>query len=73
LLGNGHILLEGVPDLQNACNQNTRRSYESKFQRIQFTPDLLPADLVGTQIYNQKDGNFFIRKGHSLKLILADE
>ncbi|MFO7525309.1 MAG: MoxR family ATPase [Ignavibacteriaceae bacterium] len=75
LLGNGHILLEGVPGLAKTLAIKTLASaMKSKFQRIQFTPDLLPADLVGTQIYNQKDGNFFIRKGPIFSnFILADE
>lgn len=75
LLGNGHILLEGVPGLAKTLAIKTLASaMKSKFQRIQFTPDLLPADLIGTQIYNQKDGNFFIRKGPIFaNFILADE
>lgn len=75
LLGNGHILLEGVPGLAKTLAIKTLASaMKSKFQRIQFTPDLLPADLIGTQIYNQKDGNFFIRKGPIFSnFILADE
>jgi MoxR-like ATPase len=75
LLGNGHILLEGVPGLAKTLAINTLASaMKAKFQRIQFTPDLLPADLIGTMIYNQKDGNFFIRKGPIFaNFILADE
>jgi MoxR-like ATPase len=75
LLGNGHILLEGVPGLAKTLAIKTlAQSMKAKFQRIQFTPDLLPADLIGTQIYNQKDGNFFIRKGPIFaNFILADE
>ena len=75
LLGNGHILLEGVPGLAKTLAIKTLASaMKAKFQRIQFTPDLLPADLIGTQIYNQKDGNFFIRKGPIFSnFILADE
>ena len=75
LLGNGHILLEGVPGLAKTLAINTLASaMKAKFQRIQFTPDLLPADLIGTMIYNQKDGNFFIRKGPIFSnFILADE
>ncbi|MFZ2322776.1 MAG: AAA family ATPase [Ignavibacteriaceae bacterium] len=75
LLGNGHILLEGVPGLAKTLAIKTlAQAMKAKFQRIQFTPDLLPADLVGTQIYNQKDGNFFIRKGPIFaNFILADE
>lgn len=75
LLGNGHILLEGVPGLAKTLAIKTLASaMKAKFQRIQFTPDLLPADLIGTQIYNQKDGNFLIRKGPIFaNFILADE
>ena len=75
LLGNGHILLEGVPGLAKTLAITTLSSaMKAKFQRIQFTPDLLPADLIGTQIYNQKDGNFLIRKGPIFSnFILADE
>jgi MoxR-like ATPase len=75
LLGNGHILLEGVPGLaKTLAIKSLAAAMKAKFQRIQFTPDLLPADLIGTQIYNQKDGNFFIRKGPIFSnFILADE
>ncbi|HUX61682.1 MAG TPA: MoxR family ATPase [Ignavibacteriaceae bacterium] len=75
LLGNGHILLEGVPGLAKTLAIKTLASaMKAKYQRIQFTPDLLPADLIGTMIYNQKDGNFFIRKGPIFSnFILADE
>ncbi len=75
LLGNGHILLEGVPGLAKTLAIKTLASaMKAKFQRLQFTPDLLPADLIGTQIYNQKDGNFLIRKGPIFSnFILADE
>ncbi len=75
LLGNGHILLEGVPGLaKTLAIKSLAAAMKAKFQRIQFTPDLLPADLVGTQIYNQKESNFFIRKGPLFaNFILADE
>ena len=75
LLGNGHILLEGVPGLAKTLAIKTLASaMKAKYQRIQFTPDLLPADLIGTMIYNQKDGNFLIRKGPIFSnFILADE
>lgn len=75
LISNGHILLEGVPGLAKTLAIKTLSSaMKAKFQRIQFTPDLLPADLVGTMIYNQKDGNFLIRKGPIFaNFILADE
>ncbi len=75
LLGNGHILLEGVPGLaKTLAIKSLASAMKAKFQRIQFTPDLLPADLIGTQIYNQKDGNFLIKKGPIFaNFILADE
>ncbi len=75
LLGNGHILLEGVPGLAKTLAIKTlAQSMQAQFQRIQFTPDLLPADLLGTMIYNQKDGNFSIKKGPIFaNFILADE
>ncbi len=75
LLGNGHVLLEGVPGLaKTLAIKSLSSAMKAKFQRIQFTPDLLPADLIGTMIYNQKDGNFFIRKGPIFSnFILADE
>lgn len=75
LISNGHILLEGVPGLAKTLAIKTlAAAMKAKFQRIQFTPDLLPADLVGTMIYNQKDGNFLIRKGPIFaNFILADE
>ena len=75
LLCNGHILLEGVPGLAKTLAIKTLASaINAKFQRIQFTPDLLPADLIGTMIYNQKDGKFFTRKGPLFSnFILADE
>ena len=75
LLSNGHILLEGVPGLAKTLTVNTlSHTIKTKFQRIQFTPDLLPADLLGTLIYNQKDGKFTTKKGPIFSnLILADE
>ncbi|MBF8296134.1 MAG: MoxR-like ATPase [Bacteroidetes bacterium] len=75
LLCNGHILLEGVPGLAKTLTIKTLASaISAKFQRIQFTPDLLPADLIGTMIYNQKDGKFFTRRGPIFaNFILADE
>jgi len=75
LLGNGHILLEGLPGLAKTLAINSlASSMDAKFQRIQFTPDLLPADLLGTMIYNQKDGDFRIKKGPIFaNFILADE
>lgn len=75
LLSNGHILLEGVPGLAKTLAIKTlAASIQAKFQRIQFTPDLLPADVVGTMIYNQKNGEFTVRKGPVFaNFILADE
>jgi MoxR-like ATPase len=75
LLCNGHILLEGVPGLAKTLTiKSLAAAISAKFQRIQFTPDLLPADLVGTMIYNQKDGKFFTRRGPIFaNFILADE
>jgi len=75
LLGNGHILLEGVPGLaKTLAIKSLASTMKAKFQRIQFTPDLLPADLLGTMIYNQKDGNFAIKIGPIFSnFILADE
>jgi MoxR-like ATPase len=75
LLANGHILLEGVPGLAKTLSVKTLAgAIQAKFQRIQFTPDLLPADLIGTMIYNQKDGSFQTKKGPIFaNFILADE
>jgi MoxR-like ATPase len=75
LLSNGHILLEGVPGLAKTLSVKTlAAAIQAKFQRLQFTPDLLPADLVGTMIYNQKDGSFQTKKGPIFaNFILADE
>ena len=75
LLANGHILLEGVPGLAKTLAINTLASIvDAKFSRIQFTPDLLPADLIGTMIYSQKKEQFQIRKGPVFaNFVLADE
>ena len=75
LLSNGHILLEGVPGLAKTLSVKTlAAAIQAKFQRLQFTPDLLPADLVGTMIYNQKESSFQTRKGPIFaNFILADE
>jgi len=75
MLANGHVLLEGVPGLAKTLTVNTLASaLNTSFQRIQFTPDLLPADLIGTLIYNPKDGKFFTKKGPVFaNIILADE
>ncbi len=75
LLSKGHVLLEGVPGLAKTLAINTLAStINADFSRIQFTPDLLPADLIGTMIYNQKTAGFDVRKGPIFSnLILADE
>ena len=75
LLSNGHILLEGVPGLAKTMAVTVlSRAINADFKRIQFTPDLLPADLTGTQIYRQSDGEFQTRKGPIFaNIILADE
>lgn len=75
LLADGHILLEGVPGLaKTLAVKSTAETIDAKFQRIQFTPDLLPADLIGTLIYNPKTGDFSIKKGPIFaNIILADE
>jgi MoxR-like ATPase len=75
MLCNGHVLLEGVPGLAKTLTVRTfADSISAAFQRIQFTPDLLPADLVGTVIYNQQTASFTVRKGPIFaNVILADE
>ena len=75
LLANGHILLEGVPGLAKTLAINTLASaVDGKFSRVQFTPDLLPADVIGTLIYSQKNEQFQIRKGPIFaNFVLADE
>ena len=75
LLGDGHVLLEGVPGLAKTMSVRTlAQAVSVKFQRIQFTPDLLPADLIGTLVYNPKDGAFSTKKGPIFaNIILADE
>jgi MoxR-like ATPase len=75
LLGRGHILLEGVPGLAKTLAITTlSKAVSGSFSRIQFTPDLLPADVVGTLIYNMKDGEFNIKKGPIFaNFVLADE
>ena len=74
-MANGHILLEGVPGLAKTLTVKTlAQLINTQFQRIQFTPDMLPADLLGTLIFNQKNGSFETRKGPIFaNLILADE
>jgi len=75
LLANGHVLLEGVPGLAKTLAVRTlAQAVETGFQRIQFTPDLLPADIIGTMIYNETERSFFPKKGPVFSnLILADE
>lgn len=75
LLADGHILIEGVPGLAKTLSVRTlAQAIRTQFQRIQFTPDLLPADLIGTLVYNPKDGNFTTKKGPIFaNIILADE
>ncbi|MCH7788575.1 MAG: AAA family ATPase [Acidobacteria bacterium] len=75
LLANGHVLLEGVPGLAKTLAVTVlSKAIGVEFRRIQFTPDLLPADLIGTQIYRQSDGEFYTRKGPLFaNIVLADE
>jgi len=75
LLSNGHVLLEGVPGLAKTLTiKSLADAIHAKFSRIQFTPDLLPADVVGTMIYNQQRNDFLVRKGPIFaNFILADE
>jgi MoxR-like ATPase len=75
MLSNGHILLEGVPGLAKTLAIKTlAKTVNAKFNRIQFTPDLLPADLIGTMIYSQKQEEFMVKKGPIFaNFILADE
>lgn len=75
LLSNGHVLLEGVPGLaKTLAIKSLAQAVHAKFSRIQFTPDLLPADLIGTMIYNQQKNEFIVRRGPIFaNFILADE
>src|SRR5678809_1358075 len=75
LLSNGHILLEGVPGLaKTLAIKSLSQAIHAKFSRIQFTPDLLPADVIGTMIYQQQKGDFVVRKGPIFaNFVLADE
>jgi len=75
LLANGHVLIEGVPGLAKTMSVRVlSQAISTGFQRLQFTPDLLPADLIGTLVYNPKDGNFTTKKGPIFSnIILADE
>ena len=75
LLANGHVLLEGVPGLAKTLSIKTlAQTLDASFHRLQFTPDLLPADLIGTLIYSPRDGTFSVKKGPIFaNIILADE
>ena len=75
LLGNGHILIEGVPGLAKTTAVATlAKAIQTSFQRIQFTPDLLPADLLGTLVYRPNTGDFVVKKGPIFaSIVLADE
>src|SRR5438094_10506134 len=75
LLSNGHVLLEGVPGLAKTLTiRSLSQAIHAKFSRIQFTPDLLPADVIGTLIYNQQRNEFVVRRGPIFaNFILADE
>ena len=75
LLGKGHILLEGVPGLAKTLAINTlSKALSGSYSRIQFTPDLLPADVIGTQLYNVKQSKFSVKKGPVFaNFVLADE
>src|SRR5574344_1585911 len=75
LLANGHILLEGVPGLAKTLAIKTLASLvDAQYSRVQFTPDLLPADVIGTMIYSQKDETFQVKKGPVFaNFVLADE
>ena len=75
ILSNGHVFLEGVPGLAKTLTIKTfAQLIQTKYQRIQFTPDLLPADIIGTLIYNQKESSFEVKKGPIFSnIILADE
>ncbi|HEU4607909.1 MAG TPA: AAA family ATPase, partial [Chitinophagaceae bacterium] len=75
LLSNGHVLLEGVPGLAKTLTiKSLAQAVHAKFSRIQFTPDLLPADVIGTMIYNQQKHEFMVRRGPIFaNFVLADE
>src|SRR5712671_6236696 len=75
LLANGHVLLEGVPGLAKTLSVKTlAETIDASFHRLQFTPDLLPADLIGTLVYSPRDGAFTTKKGPIFaNIILADE
>ncbi len=75
LIGNGHVLLEGVPGLAKTLTLKTlAQAAKAQFRRLQFTPDMLPADIVGTLVYNPRDGSFVTKQGPIFaNLVLADE
>src|SRR4051812_8253192 len=75
LLSNGHVLLEGVPGLAKTLTiKSLAQAIKAKFSRIQFTPDLLPADVIGTMIYHQQKNEFVVRRGPIFaNFVLADE
>jgi MoxR-like ATPase len=75
LLANGHVLVEGLPGLAKTLTVKTlSEAVSAQFQRVQFTPDLLPADIVGTLIFNPKEGTFSVKKGPVFtNILLADE
>ncbi|MDT8287557.1 MAG: AAA family ATPase, partial [Elusimicrobiales bacterium] len=75
LLSNGHVLVEGLPGLAKTLTVKTlAEAVSAQFQRVQFTPDLLPADIVGTLIFNPKEGTFSVKKGPVFtNILLADE
>jgi MoxR-like ATPase len=75
LIANGHILVEGVPGLAKTTAINAlSRAIGLDFKRIQFTPDLLPSDITGTEVYNPKEASFYVKKGPVFtNLLLADE
>ena len=75
LLAQGHILIEGLPGIaKTTAIKNLSKLFAMKFSRVQFTPDLLPSDIIGAEIYSMKDGSFFIKKGPIFSdLLLADE
>ena len=75
ILSKGHILLEGVPGLAKTTTINSlAKAMDLEFKRVQFTPDLLPSDIIGAQIYNPKNGEFYIEKGPVFtNILLADE
>src|SRR5699024_6106871 len=75
LLADGHVLLEGVPGLAKTLTVSSlAKVINTNFQRLQFTPDLLPADLIGTLIYNQKEGEFTVREAYiCANIIMAED